>query len=156
MSRHRIKTIDFVDDYGGGDEEGECSDDNPASLEDRELMRLGAIEVRELLDSENPPVPASDQEIWEALWHYYYDVDKSVGYLRSVYSPRSLSIRHLHECCLMTDNCRCSPFVFSLGWIEKYSAIQARKTTKTQAVAAADVGIKQARANGQSKLANSI
>jgi elongation factor 1 alpha-like protein len=88
MSRHRIKNIDFVDDdYGEGDEEDEYEDDNMVSPEDHEQMRLSMVEARKLLDSEIPPVPASDQEICEALWHYYYDVEKSVGYLRSVYSP---------------------------------------------------------------------
>jgi elongation factor 1 alpha-like protein len=87
MSRHRIKTIDFVeDDYGEGDEDDGYEDNNIVSPEDQEQMRVSTAEVRKLLDSEIPPVPASDQEIWEALWHYYYDVDKSVGYLRSVYS----------------------------------------------------------------------
>ena len=82
MSRNRIKNIDFVDD----DDYDEYEEDDTVSPEDHQQMRLSTIEVRKLLDSEIPPIPASDQEISEALWHYYYDVEKSVGYLRSVYS----------------------------------------------------------------------
>ncbi|KAL1960364.1 hypothetical protein VTO42DRAFT_8324 [Malbranchea cinnamomea] len=86
MSRHRVKNVsvyddDFVDDDDYHDDEDELTP------EDREQMRLGSIEVRQLLQSEIPPVPATDEEIWEALWHYYYDVDKSVAYLRKKYRP---------------------------------------------------------------------
>ena len=93
MSRHRIKNIDFVDDeYDDGQEDDEYEDDSVVSPQDQEQMRLGAIEVRKLLDSDIPPVPASDQEIRDALWNYYYDVEKSVGNLRSMCSTISLSL----------------------------------------------------------------
>ena|SRR5690349_17687416 len=42
-------------------------------------MRLGTIAVRDALGGDVPSV--TDQEIQEALWHYYYDVEKSVNYL---------------------------------------------------------------------------
>lgn len=44
-------------------------------------MRIGTIAVRAAL----PPAAShiSDKEIQESLWHYYYDVEKSVAYLVS-------------------------------------------------------------------------
>jgi hypothetical protein len=49
-------------------------------------MRVGTIAVREAL----PPSVAhiTDKQIQEALWHYYYDVAKSVGYLVTTYAPK--------------------------------------------------------------------
>lgn len=43
-------------------------------------MRQGTLRVREALGS---GFPATETEIQEALWHYYYDVSKSVTYLKS-------------------------------------------------------------------------
>lgn len=48
-------------------------------------MRQGTIAVREALGS---GFPAAEAEIQEALWHYYYDVGKSVTYLKSWFLPR--------------------------------------------------------------------
>jgi elongation factor 1 alpha-like protein len=94
MSRHRVKTIGFDDDdyeeyYDDeGDEEG--GDDSELTEEDREQLRLGTIEVQNMLQvlqqdnsttGELAKIP--EKEIREALWHYYYDVDKAVGYLKS-------------------------------------------------------------------------
>jgi hypothetical protein len=49
-------------------------------------MRIGTIAVREAL----PPTAAhvTDKEIQESLWHYYYDVEKSVVYLVSKHTPK--------------------------------------------------------------------
>lgn len=55
---------------------------------DREQMRIGTIKVREQLGSS---VSATDAQIQEALWHYYYDVAKSVSYLKSREHTRSCS-----------------------------------------------------------------
>lgn len=44
-------------------------------------MRIGTIKVREALGS---GITVSDAQIQEALWHYYYDVGKSVTYLKSM------------------------------------------------------------------------
>jgi elongation factor 1 alpha-like protein len=46
-------------------------------------MRVGTIAVRAEL-----PATAShitDSQIQEALWNYYYDIEKTVGYLTSTY-----------------------------------------------------------------------
>jgi elongation factor 1 alpha-like protein len=81
MSKHRIKTVtvddDLYDDFD--DAEGEADETEALTTEDREQLRLGTLKVREALTG----VSASDREIQEALWHYYYDVGKSVTYLKS-------------------------------------------------------------------------
>lgn len=46
-----------------------------------EQMRQGTIKVREALGAEYSNI--SNKQIEEALWNYYYDVGKSVTYLKS-------------------------------------------------------------------------
>jgi elongation factor 1 alpha-like protein len=81
MSKHRIKSValgeDLYDDFC--DDEGEQDEPETLTAEDKEQLRLGTLKVREALAG----VSASDSEIQEALWHYYYDVGKSVTYLKS-------------------------------------------------------------------------
>lgn len=90
MSRNRIKNISFgADDYYD-EADDDYEENNELSPEDREQMRLRTAEVQELLRSELPPVEPSEEEVWEALWHYYYDVDKTVSYLRSECSRHAL------------------------------------------------------------------
>lgn len=98
MSNRRIKDIQYDDDeYDDG-----YSDDEPntqeLSQDDKgkpdtssyaytadptiEQMRLGTIQIRQILgDSDH----ISDHAIEEALWHYYYDIEKSVTYLKSTF-----------------------------------------------------------------------
>ena len=45
-------------------------------------MREGLYKVREAISGDIPGV--TDKAIEEALWHYYYDVEKSVTYLLSM------------------------------------------------------------------------
>lgn len=49
-------------------------------------MRTGTIAVREALGDGVPGV--TDKDIQEALWHYYYDVEKSVNYLIQSRMPK--------------------------------------------------------------------
>ncbi|KFY50116.1 hypothetical protein V496_09589 [Pseudogymnoascus sp. VKM F-4515 (FW-2607)] len=82
MSRHKIvKNMDLddeMDDYDGGED---YADDGAEELseEDKESMRVGTISVREALGDDVPGI--TDKDIQEALWHYFYDVEKSVNYL---------------------------------------------------------------------------
>lgn len=46
-----------------------------------EQLRLGTAKVREVL---GPEVSTTDMEIEDSLWHYYYDVDKTVNYLLGI------------------------------------------------------------------------
>jgi hypothetical protein len=56
---------------------------HPRTSADRfiEQLRIGAIEVKEALGTS---ISVSDTQIQEALWHYYFDVGKSVTYLKSM------------------------------------------------------------------------
>jgi elongation factor 1 alpha-like protein len=51
-----------------------------------ENLRLGTIDVRGRLPQGSEHI--TDKQIQEALWHYYYDVDKSVSYLQKVYMAK--------------------------------------------------------------------
>ncbi|KAG5300164.1 elongation factor Tu GTP binding domain-containing protein [Histoplasma capsulatum G186AR] len=86
MSRNRVKNIAYDHDDFASDDDNDSNDMTP---EDREQMQQGSAQVRQLLDTDTPPVPASDEEIWEALWYYYYDVEKVVGFLRKKYTPKT-------------------------------------------------------------------
>ena len=80
MSKHRIKNVSLGDDlYDDFDYEEEQEETEGLTAEDKEKLRLGTLQVREALAG----VPASDSEIQDALWHYYYDVGKSVTYIKS-------------------------------------------------------------------------
>lgn len=86
MSNRRVKSVaheDDYDDYDDFDDEPQDNGNNELSPEDEEQMRQGTVKVRAALGS---AFPATDKEIQEALWHYYYDVPKSVAYLKSTKS----------------------------------------------------------------------
>ncbi len=86
MSRHQyVRNLDYqevVDEFEGYEEE-----DDELSAEDRALMTQGTADVQAALGVEASKVTVA--QIEEALWHYYYDVDKSVAYLISKFvNPR--------------------------------------------------------------------
>ncbi|PYH91419.1 translation elongation factor EF-1 subunit [Aspergillus ellipticus CBS 707.79] len=75
MSRHRVKAVSYDDedyDYGY---------DSP-DPEEQEFLQQCTTEVLTQLRAGDPPVTATRDEVQEALWHYYNDVEKSVNYLR--------------------------------------------------------------------------
>lgn len=57
-------------------------------------MQQGTIKIKEALGS---AISVSDAEIQESLWHYYFDVGKSVTYLKSMASPTHTSQPRAHE-----------------------------------------------------------
>lgn len=69
---------DFVDQYDDLEEE-----EDELSPEDKIAMQNGTAEVRKALGVEAGKVTVT--QIQEALWHYYYDVDKSVAYLTKTF-----------------------------------------------------------------------
>ncbi|EXA47201.1 elongation factor 1-alpha [Fusarium oxysporum f. sp. pisi HDV247] len=85
MSRHRIvhtfDTNEIVSEFDGDDYEDEVEDE--LSPEDRQAMEEGTAEVRRALGTEANKVTKA--QIEEALWHYYYDIDKSVTYLMKTF-----------------------------------------------------------------------
>ncbi|QSZ36261.1 hypothetical protein DSL72_007387 [Monilinia vaccinii-corymbosi] len=101
MSRHKnYTTLDLGEWYGGGDDydydgeedevagEEELSEEDQEELseEDQEQMRQGTIKVREILPADSSNI--TDKQIQEALWHYYYDVEKSIAYLLKPQTPK--------------------------------------------------------------------
>jgi elongation factor 1 alpha-like protein len=68
---------DFVDQYDEFEEEDEMS------AEDKVAMQQGTAEVQKALGTEASKVTVA--QIQEALWHYYYDIDKSVAYLTKTF-----------------------------------------------------------------------
>ncbi|KAH9876487.1 hypothetical protein J1614_003618 [Plenodomus biglobosus] len=80
----RTRNIDYDDDdvYDDDDYYPEDDEGGDATAEDdKEQMRAGTIRVREALAETSDFI--SDEQIQEALWHYYYDVAKSVSYLKN-------------------------------------------------------------------------
>jgi elongation factor 1 alpha-like protein len=82
MSRHQaFRSVQSTLDEHYYDEEDEGYDDEEGELspEDQALMEQGTADVRTALGVEASKVTTA--QIQEALWHYYYDVEKSVTYL---------------------------------------------------------------------------
>ena len=86
----RVKKIEYDDDddddlydeeedYAEGEQQG-------YTTEDRENFATLTPVVRAELDEAG--LQASDREIEEALWHYYWDVGKSVAYLKNSRTSR--------------------------------------------------------------------
>jgi len=49
-------------------------------------MREGTNKVRDVLGHDIPSI--TDEKIQEALWHYYYDIEKSINYLLSLQTKK--------------------------------------------------------------------
>jgi hypothetical protein len=83
MSRHRIKDV-------GYDDEDYYSDDGYASPdpEEQEFLQQCTTAVLQQLGAGQPSVTATKEEVQDALWHYYNDIEKSVNYLKSMYCLR--------------------------------------------------------------------
>ena len=83
MSRHQdFRNVQgTLDEHYFDDDDGYSEGEQELSPEDKALMQQGTEEVRAALGIEAPKV--TTEQIQEALWHYYYDVDKSVTYLIS-------------------------------------------------------------------------
>ncbi|KAI1493889.1 hypothetical protein F5X96DRAFT_676780 [Biscogniauxia mediterranea] len=84
MSRHQAyRNYDYendLDEYAGEDYSEEEEELSP---EDRIQMDAGIAEIRAALGNASSKV--TTKQIEDALWHYYYDVDKSIAYLMSNY-----------------------------------------------------------------------
>ncbi|XDG05835.1 hypothetical protein ABKA04_005450 [Annulohypoxylon sp. FPYF3050] len=88
MSRHQAyRNYDYENDLD--EYEGDVYSDEEEELtpEDRAQMDAGTAQVRAALGTESSKV--TTQQIQEALWHYYYDVDKSIVYLTTKFIASS-------------------------------------------------------------------
>ncbi|ETS78074.1 hypothetical protein PFICI_10136 [Pestalotiopsis fici W106-1] len=83
MSRHQAyRNYDYendLDEFDGGEDDYEGEEEEGLSAEDKEQMEACTAEIRSILGPQASKVTTA--QIQEALWHYYYDVDKSVTYL---------------------------------------------------------------------------
>lgn len=84
MGHQRVKALDYDDDLDSDDDYFEEGEGDELSADDKENMRQGTIEVKAALDDS---ISISDKEIEEALWHYFYDITKSVTYLKNKHAP---------------------------------------------------------------------
>ena len=82
----RVKNIDYDEDDVYPDDE-EAEEEEAYTDEDRHNIATLTPVVRAELDEAG--LQASDREIEEALWHYYWDVGKSVAYLKNSRTPRT-------------------------------------------------------------------
>lgn len=83
MQRTRNVAYDD-DDLYDDDDYYEEEETEAMSADDKEQMRISTISAREALGDAGSNI--SDAQIQEALWHYYYDVGKSVSYLKNKYA----------------------------------------------------------------------
>ncbi|KAM3562973.1 hypothetical protein MY1884_001518 [Beauveria asiatica] len=75
----------FEDDdfYDPREDDFEEEDEDGMTPEDRVAMANGTEEVKKALGENASKVTVA--QIQEALWHYYYDVEKSAGYLQKTF-----------------------------------------------------------------------
>lgn len=92
---HRVKRVDYDEDdlYDEEDDaeeygEGEGGEDG-TTAEDRENFATLTPVVRAELEESGLQV--TEKEIQDALWHYYWDVGKSVAYLKNSRTARDQS-----------------------------------------------------------------
>ncbi|KAJ5661937.1 HBS1-like protein [Penicillium maclennaniae] len=80
MSRHRVKNVGYDDDDYDDDEGYESPDP-----EEQEFLKQCTALVLQQLRAGQPSVTATTEEIQEALWHYYNDIEKSTNFLRGTF-----------------------------------------------------------------------
>lgn len=89
-SHRRVKDIDYDEDDLYSEDEGQYDDEEPGyTAEDKQNFSDLTPVVRAHLDEAG--VQASNRQIEEALWHYYWDVAKSVEYLKTQQMPKQVS-----------------------------------------------------------------
>ncbi|UPX20602.1 uncharacterized protein EKO05_0010830 [Ascochyta rabiei] len=84
MQRTRNVGYDDDDLYDDDDDYYEEDEAEAMTADDKEQMRTSTASAREALGSAGSTI--SDAQIQEALWHYYYDVGKSVSYLKNKFA----------------------------------------------------------------------
>ena len=88
MSNRRVKAIDYDDDdYDSYEDEYYEEDAQDGLTEDDKLqLQEGTTKVRSILGDQTS---VTDKEIHDALWHYYYDIEKTVAYLKNMKKPKA-------------------------------------------------------------------
>lgn len=97
MSRHQaFRSVQgTLDEHYYDDDDYE--EEEELSAEDQAALRQGTAEVREALGVEADKV--TTKQIEDALYHYYYDIDKSVTYLltKFIAPPPPKSAKAVHK-----------------------------------------------------------
>lgn len=99
MAHRRVKDVDYDEEEDDFYDEDDSYYEEAAptvqaaptmSKEDQASMRDGLAAVREVLGGEGTEGAAvTDKEIEESLWYYYFDVEKTVAYLLSMWTTCS-------------------------------------------------------------------
>lgn len=101
MSNRRVKSLAYDDDddgldYDDGYDEGYDEGQGELSAEDKEQLRLGTVKVKQALGT-TYQVP--DADIQDALWNYYYDIGKTVTFIKSECKEAIAVYMHETEIC---------------------------------------------------------
>jgi elongation factor 1 alpha-like protein len=88
-SHKRVKDIDYDEDelYSGDEEEYDNTGGDALTEEEKENFATLTPVVRAELDEAGLQV--ENKEIEDALWHYFWDVGKSVTYLKNAKQPKT-------------------------------------------------------------------
>jgi elongation factor 1 alpha-like protein len=88
-SHKRVKDIEYDEDdmYSGDEEDYDNAGGDGFTDEDRENFSTLTPVVRAELDEAGFHV--ENKEIEDALWHYFWDVGKSVTYLKNAKQPKT-------------------------------------------------------------------
>lgn len=88
-SHKRVKDIDYDEDdmYSGDEDDYDNAGDDGLTAEDKENFATLTPVVRAEL--EEAGLQVENKEIEDALWHYFWDVGKSVTYLKNAKQPKT-------------------------------------------------------------------
>lgn len=88
-SHKRVKDIDYDEDdlYSGDEGDYDNTGDDGLTEEDKQNFATLTPVVRAELDEAGLSV--ENKEIEDALWHYFWDVGKSVTYLKNAKQPKA-------------------------------------------------------------------
>ena len=86
----RVKKIDYdEDELYSEEEEAYPAEEQQESYTDEDRHNFATLTPVVRAELDEAGLQASDREIEEALWHYYWDVGKIVAYLKNTRTPRT-------------------------------------------------------------------
>lgn len=86
---HRVKRVEYDDEDLYSEEEEEEEQAAEAEYTDEDRSNFDTLTPVVRAELQEAGLQASDREIEDALWHYYWDVGKSVAYLKNTRTPRA-------------------------------------------------------------------
>jgi elongation factor 1 alpha-like protein len=85
----RVKKIDYDEDDFYSEEEEAYPEAEQESYTDEDRHNFATLTPVVRAELDEAGLQASDREIEDSLWHYYWDVGKSVAYLKNTRTPRT-------------------------------------------------------------------